>query len=282
MEPGKKPPKLTIHNERIEIATNSSELRDKIRLDVFVGKPVSWYILFNIPLDKSTVSHKTMNVTETDGSLLDVDIHYEEDKNLIVIDPVSAYEDNSYYILNISTKVKSKKGNALKREIHVLFKLVGNKIAEHLVLPESVRVPKPHRNKNRSKAKAKQSVSKYYSFMQDRSFQGTGVGSPTLPIAPVGLRLWLLIVGLVTAIVSVWLNNLPMMLGALGLNLLIVIYICIRGFSRRSIIQYNLGAIWFNAGRYNFASKFFRRALRIDETNEFAEYALNKVSFFRK
>ncbi len=271
----------TIRTGRIQVTTTNPELKDKIRLDLGPNEPVNWFIQFNIALDPASVTHKTARVMETDGTILATDITYEPSRNLVVILPLDTYEDNRYYILTIKKKVKSALGQHLKRDINIMFKLFENKISEYKILPPNVVLPKPKPRKKTSPHG--QSVTKFYSFMNEQKFKETPLDKLMygpiklnwLAIAGVGLAL-LLTVG--SLVVNIFMFT-AVMLAVLAASV-VFLFISTMKAGNYSSILYNMGARDFNRGDYSAAKRKIMRAFELDPTNEMAEYALGKLSFY--
>lgn len=265
-------------NKNIKIATSIPSLKDKIHVKVEEGSnTIYWYIKFNIPLDEHSVSEKHMSVTDTDGYIMHTDIAYDTDKNLIVISPLDSYEQNRFYLLNISKKVKSARGQNLKREIHILFKLLNNQISEYQILKSTVTVPKPKpRPKDYDQRNPK---SKVYSFDQKIV---SSLPQDKLPQAAVKVNVLLGIAGLATALSGLFFSNLPLMgVGILACILGVAhIFYQLSRKTQYSVLVYNKGVRLFNKEHYEEAEQRFKMALAIDPDNEMAEYALDKVYFY--
>ena len=82
-----------------------------------------WRIKFNTPLNPSTVNASTMYLTNEIGAPVNANIQYNPDTNMIEIEPTQAYAEGVFYYLNISTKVRSRGGQQLKKPIRIKFKL---------------------------------------------------------------------------------------------------------------------------------------------------------------
>jgi len=261
---------------KIRLASNIPGLKDKINMNIMDGKDsVYWYIQFNVALDKDTVSDKTMKITDTSGYIMRTDISYMEGKNIIVISPLDSYEENIYYLLYISKKVKSSSGKKMKHEIHILFKLMNNQISDYKILKSNVEVPKPKpRPKN-----YEQSRSRVYSF-DNAPFEKAG--KDKLPPAKLPVNVAVGIVGiLIVAGYYFYQNRYVLAAGfvvcAIGAAHMIR---QMTKKSNRSIMAYNKGVGLFNRGKYPEAENCFKKAAKIDPGNERAEYALNKVSYY--
>ncbi len=274
----------SITTDKIKIKTTNPELKDKIRLNVVSEEPVFWYIRFNIPLDEKSVSKKTMNVTETNGYIVDTEISYDSDKHMIIIVPVDDYEDDQYYLLNITKKVKSSKGQNLKREIHIMFKILGNQIQEYKVLKSNVKVPKSKpRPKNWRIVPQKQrdeTVSKFYSPDTLQKLNKTPLDR--LPYGNIKFNFVVALIGVIATAAGIILANQIIMLIGITVSVLGIIHIITQLLKpgNRSALVYNRGVIKFNRGDYKPASEFFERACKIDGNNELSEYAVNKIKFY--
>ena len=274
--------KSTIRESNIKISATHPALKGKIHTNVGEGaERVNWYIKFNIELDPGTVHKGNMSVTETNGYILETVIHYDDKRHLIVISPTDIYMQNEYYLLNIGKKVMSARGQSLKREIHIMFKLINNQITKFKLLKKTVKVakPRPRTKQYRKELEKRISSSKVYSF-DESLFQK--VPQHKLPYGAAKINIILLLAGVVTTLAGIWLKMMHISWIGLcisGFGLLHVVYQLIQR-SPRSMLVYNVGVIFFNYGRYAAAQKIFRKAIAISMENEMAEYGLNKVSFY--
>lgn len=265
------------NDEYIKIATSIPSLKNKVHVNIAnPNDKIYWYIKFNLALDKESVSKKTMNVTEVNGYILDTDISYNELEHLIVINPLEEYVQNEYYLLNISKKVCSANKQRLKNDIHILFKLKGNIISEFKILPKGTKVPKP-----KKKPKQVQTNSKVYSF--DR-FSDSEERSNSLPFADIMINPAIGAAGLVMTIASLLMGNIIVISGCLAVVFIglghIILQLSKSNF--RSNFFYNRGVKKFNNEKFEDAEKFFVKALNINPENEYAEYAKNKLSYFKE
>ena len=273
--------KASINNERIRVAVNDPNLIGKVKTAVTdLNEDLFWYIKFNIVLDPLSISRKTMNVMETDGYILDSHISYDSSKNLIVIKPIDPYKEGIFYILNIKKKVRSIGGNNMKRDIHILFKIKEGRISsDYKILGPNVTVAKPKKKPASLKA---QTVSKVYSFDDKQKKKIAKMPKDMLPYDNMKVNFLAAIIGLIIALAGLMADFLPVVaIGGIGLLIgLIHLSVQFAVKKERSVLQYNIGVIMFNAGFYKSAKKHFAKAFKIDELNEMAEYALNKTSFF--
>lgn len=264
----------------IKVSASIPGLKDKVHVDIKnLGDKIYWYIKFNLTLDAESVSNQNMNVTDTQGFLLDTEITYSTKKNLIVINPLEDYLQNHYYLLNISTAVRSENLNNLKNDIHILFKLKGRKVSEFKILPANVRVPEPRRRPAKKSVADKPTNSRVYSFEKYIDKESLG---DKLPIADITLNPLIGAAGLIMTIVSMIFGK-PLIIGACGAVALIgVVHIVIQLLRKdqRSNFIYNRGVRKFNRDKFDKAEKCFNKALEINPDNEFAEYAKNKISYF--
>lgn len=81
-----------------------------------------WSVKFNTPMNPSTVNAANMYLTTEFGELVKTNIRYNIKNNTIEVAPLQAYESGISYYLNITTKVRSKHGQHLKKPIKVKFK----------------------------------------------------------------------------------------------------------------------------------------------------------------
>lgn len=273
--------KSTVKDDKIKIAANDPTLRGKIHVNIKdPSEGVYWYIKFNIPLDPSSVSKKTMRVTETNGYILNSIITYTDTENLIIISPIDPYLQNEFYILTVTTDVKSAKGNNLKKEIHILFKLIDNKISEFKILQSTVKIPAPHPKPESEKRKTAELVSKHYSFTNEVS---ADIKKDKLPFADIRMNVLLGIVGLMLVLASIlYVHNFYFTLISSILCAVGTLHIISQLSKKelRAVIFYDLGAMSFNAGKYKKANKRLKKAMALDPNNEYAEYGLNKITFY--
>ncbi|MDR2903679.1 MAG: hypothetical protein LBU77_04160 [Clostridiales bacterium] len=272
----------TIRDQKIKISTTNPELKNKIHYDIAqTDDKVNWYIKFNIPLDASSVNKKTMNITETNGYILNALIEYDSERNMIVLSPVDIYLQNEYYLLNISRKVRSEKGRPLKRAIHIMFKLLDNQITEFQLLKSTVQVakPRPRTRQYQKELAEKISLTKVYS-LDENIFKK--VPQYRLPYANMHINfiIGLLGIGVTSVSFAVQLIYLTLIGLAVCLAGIAHIFLQFRNRQNRSALSYNIGVLLFNASRYNLAKRRFEKALKISEDNEMAEYGLSKTQFY--
>jgi hypothetical protein len=106
----------------IESVTGSGENRIKQDMKFKTGSFV-WKIKFTAPLNPATVNNRNLYVTSLNQTPLQTNIRYDTIENCIEIEPLSPYAKNESYLLHITTKVKSKKGQSLPNEITIQFKV---------------------------------------------------------------------------------------------------------------------------------------------------------------
>ncbi|MDF2540954.1 MAG: hypothetical protein K0S47_672 [Herbinix sp.] len=106
----------------IESVSGSSEKRVKQDLKFKTGKFV-WRIKFSAPLNPSTVNNSNLYVTSLNQTPLRANIRYDTINNYIEIEPLEPYAKNESYLLHVSNKVKSKKGQKLPNDITIQFKV---------------------------------------------------------------------------------------------------------------------------------------------------------------
>jgi len=274
--------KVKMEDENIKLMVSNPELKGKITTNITEPNgTVYWYIRFNTPLDPESVTKSSMNVTETNGYILNVIITYDSSRNLIVLNPCDLYRRNEYYILNISTKVRSDKGKPLPKSVHILFKLKGDEISDFKMIKNTADLPKP-RKKPESVRRAE-----INELMEARAQKGGeairySVGRPTLPFGPVAIKMQLAIIGLIWLLLSVFVNNLYVTLVGFGLILLGLVHIGVQLARRRtrSAINYARGVMHFNKGNYGSAKRLFDRSVELDEDNDLAKYGAYKVKLY--
>lgn len=106
----------------IKNSSNSSNAKVRQSLKFRTGKFV-WRVKFNIPLDPLSVNNNNLFVKTTNDEILSTIINYNEESNEIEIEPAGEYAQDKEYVLNITTRVRSAKGNPLKEPLQVQFKI---------------------------------------------------------------------------------------------------------------------------------------------------------------
>ena len=269
--------------KRIRIGVSNPNLKDKIRIDIDdENSDVSWYMRFNLALDESSVSHKTMTVTDTDGYIMRTEISYDPEKFTIVISPLDSYEQGIFYILSVSRKVRSARGQYLKSKIHIVFKLLENKISEYRVLKSTIEVAPP-RPRPKNYEKMRESKAKLYEYQKSQGISiEQEIAQSRVSVANVDVNIFIPIAGVALLAAGYFIGGQTLFFASAGLAALAFAYFLFR-LSRpkaTSALLYNIGAFAFNKGNYKLARKLFASALAKDEGNEMAEYALNKVGFY--
>jgi len=265
-------------NAKIRIATSQPGLKEKIKTHLDGNTEVIyWYIRFNIPLDETTVSDRTMDVTDTDGYIMRTDITYNQGKNMIVISPLDTYEQNRFYLLNITKKVRSARGQHLRSTIHILFKLLDNQISDYRVLKKDEPIPKPRpRPADYDKRQERRQINTLEKVHSQRRH--------TERLAPVGfsVNLWPGLLGLVLVLAALVVGYLWMLLGALALCMagLVHLFFQLRDKKLASKLSFNRGVRLFNDRQYGKAEVAFLKALEADPQNTAAKNALYKARLY--
>jgi len=272
----------SLNKANLRLHTTNANLAGKIKTNIVEPDgTVYWYIRFNLELDPASVSKHTMNVTETNGYILPTIITYDCSKNLIVLNPVGLYRQNEYYMLNISTKVKSSKGTHLRKSVHVLFKLVDDRISEFEILKNTVFIPKPRKKPARvlREERRELTASKIYA---DAGAINKSIGSPSLPFGPLKVNpaiafAAVLLLGVGVFMEIYWLSIAALIICAFG-----IAHISLQSSKRaaRSGFRYTIGVVLFNFGKYQASVAQFEKAMRLDPHNELAEYAISKAKIF--
>ena len=273
-----KPEQEVPDESMIRLATSIPSLKNKIQTNIKTNSDIIyWYIRFNIPLDERTISEKTMGVTDTSGYIMRTDISYDADRNVITISPLDSYEQNRYYILRISKKVKSRKGQGLKSNINILFKLMNSQISNFKILRKEEGIA-PAR-KRPTDYDQKYTRSKVYSFNGNVM---ENVKQDKLPTAELNINPLLGLFGIVLLAVAIVLKNFIFIGVAVVVCAAGLFYIIKRMQKKevKSLRTYNKGAKKFNSAQYADAKAYFTKALIEDDTNEYAEYAVNKTEFY--
>lgn len=274
-----------LHNDKIRIATSVPGLKNRIHTQIDPGSDeIYWKIKFNMELDESSISKKTMNVTDTKGYLLKTEIKYRN--STIFLLPKDSYEPNQYYLLHISKKVKGKNAVKLKQEIHVLFKLVDNTIDSFQILKDNVAIPKTkprpkdyettHMNsQNTVKTAPKESKPR---FAGDKTLQDSREKLSSMPIK---VNFIAGIIGLLLSIFSILIDfNIALMVSiAITFAGLLHIFYQISRKRWRCTLMYNRGVKHFNTERYDLANIYFLKAHKLDPNNNTVNIAINKVIF---
>ncbi len=263
---------------RIKVVSNIPGLADKLTSNLEGSADLAkWYMKFNIPLDPATVNHRTMMVTDTEGYIMETEISYQQRNNAIVISPLNSYEENRYYILSVSKQVCSAKGQNLKRKIYIMFKLMNNQISEFQLLKSTVNIPVPKRRP--PDYDQRQSRMKKYSI-SDKAFEG--VEQYQLPLAPLKVTIIPGLVGVALVGGSIFMGGMIYILASSGLALASFVFLVFQLTRKKNLstLNYNRGVRCFNKEQYQRAAQLFQKAFDLDPTNEMAEYAVNKVSFY--
>ena len=259
-------------DERMKVATSIPSLKNKIKIDISPDEnDIFWYIRFNMPLDASSVSYKTMDVTDTEGYIMRTDITYDQGKNMIIISPIDSYEDNIFYMLNISKRVKSATGQNLRSKIHILFKLMNAEISEFRTLKTSVKVPAPRqRPKDYEERVVKQ-------LLKDPA----PPDKPKKTLQPMQIRANVVValIGILLLAVNIFLNIDVLWIAALAFCIVGggVLLFQLMQREQRSAITYNRGLRHYKAGRTAQAQACFHHALQQDPRNKMAKYAITKL-----
>jgi len=273
--------RATVKTDTIRLAASDPSLAHKFKIDVDdPTQKVSWYIRFNLDLDAESVNRKTMRVAETNGYILDTEISYNERDKAIMLSPRELYEQNAYYILYISGKVKSAKGNPLRKKIHILFKLTDNRITEFRVMKKTDSVPKL-KKKPAHLRRPLPNAAPMKAFTMDKKIEKS-VEKGKLPYAALKVNILVAVLGVLVMCVALGMAQMQVAIGGVILCALGILHIIIQfaKVSNRSVMAYNHGASLFNRKQYKKADRLFEKALLLDERNELAEYAAQKVRYF--
>lgn len=270
-------------NKKIIVNTNTPSLKGKLKIDITdKDQNVHWYMRFNTALDKSSVSQDTMTVTDPDGYIMRTDISYDTSKFVIIISPLDTYEQGVFYILSVSTKVRSARGQHLKSNINIIFKLLNNKISEYRTLKANVQLAKPrHRPQNYDSMRA--SRAKLYIYQKNEGLSAEEeISKSKVLIANVKVNLFVPIFGILLLLAGTLIGEMVtfLVLSALAMAAFSYFVFDLTRPRQLSALYYNMGAFAFNSEKHARAKKLFVRALALDEKNELAEYALHKVKFY--
>ncbi len=262
----------------LRYASSDITLANKIRthIDEHATK-LYWYLRFNLPLDENSVNSETMRVTDLEGYSLKTEITYNQNNNLIIILPIDSYVRNCYYLLNISGRVKSAKGNPLRKKVTILFKLgMDGQIESYNVLKDDASIPIEKERPSDYKYKVPSKVTNLDKSIYD------ALPQDKLPQAPMPIKLWIIFVSLIILIGSFVTMNIIAIIVGLCIAL-IGLAITIREVVKAenlSVIHYNIGVARFNKENYKKANISFKKSLLYDEFNEMTEIALGKIEFY--
>ncbi|MDR0273239.1 MAG: tetratricopeptide repeat protein [Clostridiales bacterium] len=267
-------------NPKIRVAVSDPKLKDKIKIDLSGPlDTVYWFIRFNIPLDESTVNEKNMEVTDTEGYIMRTDISYQGAAHRIVISPLDSYEEQRYYLLKVSKKVRSEKGQNLKTVISILFKLYQGQISEYKILKKDVPVPpskpRPKNYDERQKERIPNDLDNYVENLPRRSKMAPDSVSFNPLIGILGIVtvfMGFVMGGNVIAIIA------GMVICALGAA---HVYMQWQNKVFRAKMHYNKGVRYFNKMQYRLAKTRFEKALDLNPSNELAKYGLVRVGIYK-
>ncbi|MCL2204603.1 MAG: tetratricopeptide repeat protein [Defluviitaleaceae bacterium] len=263
---------------KMHITTSVPGLKDKIKTNITgAADVIHWYIRFNIPLDETTVSHHTMQVADTDGYIMRTDISYQTSENRICISPLDSYEENRYYLLYISKKVCSARGQPLKTKIHILFKLYKAQVSEYKVMRQDVDLPKPReRPANYDELQANRVPNAIDTVYGDAL--GKERPSSNDPMATVAIKMnfWTGLAGLVLVLMGFAVQQLWLVALAAGVCILGAGHLLaqLRNKEMASKILYNKGVRYFNQKHYTQAREAFTQAGQSNPGSELAKYGL--------
>lgn len=108
----------------IEIADVPKGYENRVRqnLSFKTGKFV-WRCRFTTALDPSTINSENLFVESETGKRMDTKFTYNDATMEIEVEPLDAYAKDTDYMLNITTRVKSRGGQHLKEPIQIKFRL---------------------------------------------------------------------------------------------------------------------------------------------------------------
>jgi len=271
--------KSTIKTDKIKLSVSDTNLSDKVFTNIIDPKgAVYWYIRFNTILDSDSVSKFTMNITETNGYIIDSIITYDTTRNLIVLNPTDLYRKNEYYMLNISENVRSAKGRPLGKSVHILFKILGaDKISEFEVLKDNAAIPiAREKPKNIRKAEMAE-LARFKAFTE-------GMISPKgLPVLPQpqmpSVNIFPAFFGVMAMLLSILFGSTSIIILSVAISVFGVFHL-IRQLKKdiiRSDINYIFGVNRFNKGLYAKALSSFTKAAKLNPENSLAQLAAIKT-----
>ena len=106
----------------IEDVPKGYESRVRQNLSFKTGKFV-WRCRFTTALDPTTITSENLYVENESGVKMATKFNYNDETMEIELEPLEPYAQETDYYLHITTKVKSKGGQALKEPIQVKFRL---------------------------------------------------------------------------------------------------------------------------------------------------------------
>ncbi|MCL1997988.1 MAG: hypothetical protein FWG65_04390 [Turicibacter sp.] len=265
--------------KQIMVRTSIPSLQNKVKMKI--KGPVDaiyWYIKFNYALDESTVSGQTMNVTDTDGYIMRTVISYRPKHNTISVSPLDTYEEDRYYLLNISRRVRSAKGKNLRSTIHILFKLFDNQVSDFKVLEKGAKVPIPRARPADYDSMPPKTSPNYF----ERKYIDS---TPPGKMSPVSyfVNPAVVVIGALVAAAGVFMWDVIIIMGGLVVCLLGLLHIAVQlqNAELRSKMSFNKGVKAFNREQYLMAERMFRKAINIDPENELAKYGVRKAEIYK-
>lgn len=285
-------------DDRFRVSSTMSDLKNKLKINIEDDREnIYWYIKFNLVLDKKSATNKTMQVIDTDGYIMRTYITYDTYRHLIVVSPLDSYMENKYYILSISKKVKSQKGQHLKKEIHILFMLINNQISKYEILKSTAKLPEPKLRPNnydeiisltesptanmqnpKQETLQADSVEEYdytenTSQAEDKTTQSK---KQTLPFKSFKFNLLFVMLGIALLGGGAFTGFIPIFFVGVILFIFGFLIIIRQAYDARSKIYYNIGAYNFNKGKYEKSYKYLEKSFKIDR-NKYSRIALNKL-----
>jgi hypothetical protein len=256
----------------ITFMSDRASIHDKIKAEIDPDADVVyWRIKFNLALDSSSVNDKNMKVIDTNSYILETEVSYEPETQMIVLSPVEAYEPDEYYILKITNKVRSEKGQRLKGEINILFKLQDGKISrfESVKPGMATAVPKPRPKDFKLSPRA---------VTPQRRFTSAKVPD-TLFILPFHINAYIGIMGFMIIVSGIFLEITLLVLTGLVVTCAGVAHLAVqlKDADKSSHLWYNIGAFFFNHKRYKLSAGFFEKALNRLPSSKAAQYALKQA-----
>ena len=268
-------------DDKFKVASTLPDIKNKIKINIEDNKEtIYWYIKFNLRLDKPSVTNNSCEVIDTDGYIMRTYIAYDPGRDFIVVSPLDSYENNKFYILTISNSVRSEKGNNLKTPVHILFKLMNNKISKYEVLKSTVKLPESRkRPEGYDNGNMKKSLSSDVTkLIADSDAHGGSKDSPqSLGTMSVNVTTSIAIIGALLLNVGFF-GGIPFVF-FIGVVVFILGFVIVsyQLYKSRSKIYFNIGSHYFTKKKYEKSEQYLMKSFKADEMNEMAEYALNKV-----
>jgi len=113
-----------MYGNYIKIESVSDEAQDKVKQTLkFPTGDFVWRVKFSAPLNPATVNNRNLYVTSLNKTPLKTNIRYDSINQYIEIEPLEPYSQNESYVLTVTKDVRSQKGQYLKNQVQIQFRL---------------------------------------------------------------------------------------------------------------------------------------------------------------